>query len=346
MNTSNRFGIFLFSSVIIVGVANIFNPINNFFHNNKIHSNIMINNKLRSSSTTSTTEDEGELIIYDSTNYHLGLWKLKCSSSNNSKGNDCELEIINELDEEIILCWVDHQGRLHHYRQINDNSIKDNSVNNHHVEYTFTKDHFVCYRITKSISSGSHTNTQVVPIYVKDIPECDFILSYTPLKAKIKHTLTISKYKQSKQLFSFLNTILSKPSSSSLLTIIQSNKISVSTHYSFLPTNDEIIDSSMKKYQVCNICGFQIFYEENVFEQVIDFKTNFTEDLTKLIELLPSNACKRLQTSTCIYLNMSLTYGTIHNPVVARGCCYHPMGDSDWLRKNGLNVCKEGYIII
>jgi len=64
------------------------------------------------------------------------------------------------------------------------------------------------------------------------------------------------------------------------------------------------------------------------------------------VRLIPKTACERLQSSTSIYINQSLSYGTVNKPVKGSGCCFHPLGDAEWLRRNGLNVCKEGCVEI
>lgn len=53
-----------------------------------------------------------------------------------------------------------------------------------------------------------------------------------------------------------------------------------------------------------------------------------------------------MQSKTYIWLNHSLTYGYQHEPVVGKGCCYHPRGGEDWLVNNGMNVEKSGCIEI
>ena len=59
------------------------------------------------------------------------------------ENQDIELEVINELDETIICCYVDPDGKLHHYYPISDGSIKDGSVSSRHIEFTCAKDSFV-----------------------------------------------------------------------------------------------------------------------------------------------------------------------------------------------------------
>jgi hypothetical protein len=108
----------------------------------------------------------------------------------------------------------------------------------------------------------------------------------------------------------------------------------------------DIIDSTTKPYHIRMIHGFKIFFEPNVFSAVPGFEAAITADIEQLVCLLPAAACAKLQTDTPIYINQSLTYGTLRCPVVGTGCCYHPLGGADWLKKNGLTVDKEGCVEI
>jgi hypothetical protein len=193
-----RLGIILFSSVVLLGVANILNPFGS-----------MLRGSPRIRARPEPKREEGELIVHGSLNFSLGLWKLKFSGADSSDSDSrerrdsrdrkssrevverCELEVVNELDEPILVCWVDQEGFLRHYRPVNDRSIKDKSVPNRHMEYTARSEHFVCMRVIIPL-----------PKALKDIPEEAFICSYTPLKSRILHTLTIRKPR--KRLFSFL----------------------------------------------------------------------------------------------------------------------------------------------
>mmetsp|Transcript_13688 Transcript_13688/g.30181 ORF Transcript_13688/g.30181 Transcript_13688/m.30181 type:complete len:530 (+) Transcript_13688:173-1762(+) len=304
---SRRLGIILFSSCILLGVANILNPFGS-----------MLRGGPRIRARPEKHAEEGELIVYGSLNFSLGLWKLKFSEQQSGKAETlrCELEVINELDEPILICWVDDGGFLRHYRPVNDRSIKDSSVRNSHMEHTSSHDHFVCIR-----------KVNPLPAALKDIPEDAFICSYTPLKSRILHTLTIRKPR--KRLFSFYKG---------------GGRYAVQAEYSDMESG-QVIDSTHKVYAVRAMCGFKVHYEQGVFE-VAGFEGVFEQDLEMLQKLLPAGACAKLRFDTPIWLNASLTYGTKKRPVVATSCCYHPLGGADWLRANGLTEQKEGCVEI
>ncbi len=272
--------------------------------------------RLRSDSADT---EEGELVIQGTGSYSLGMWKLRTSTRKPSAEDvSCELEIINDLDEQVLVCWVTSKGELKHYIPINDKSIKDKSVSNVHLEYTYANDLFVCIR-----------NVQPLPVRMKDITDESFLFCYKPLRRKHRHTLTLSKTLKRRML-----------SLRGAQEVLQVDRICMPVE-----SDDDILDSTKKIYDTCKIDGFTVFFEPGVFA-VPNFERTIRADIAQLVCLLPRGACAKLQRDTHIYINKSLTYGTVRCPVVARGCCYHPLGGADWLKKNGLTVKKEGCVEI
>jgi hypothetical protein len=266
---------------------------------------------------------DGEIITPDSSCFSRESWRKKVSKRPEGEGSiACELEIVNDLDECVLLCWVTDKGDLKHYRPLNDKSIRDSSVSIVHVEYTSVGDHFVCIR-----------NIQNLPTSMRTIPASAFVFSYTPRKAGLRHTITLSKGSKRRKV-------------SSLRGREQLGSYDVALSTAPVESAGEVIDSSAKVYESRVLCGFTVRYEPGVFEEVDGFESAIAADIAQLTCLLPEGACRKLQEDTPIYINKSLTYGTTKAPVVARGCCYHPRGGADWLSNNGLNVCKEGCVEI
>jgi hypothetical protein len=309
MLSGKAIGAFIFSSIVVLTVAN--------HHYSLGH---MLRRRFPPKLKPKPDDDIGELVTAESPAYRLGLWRLYASQHSNEETDvSCELEIINDLDETVLLCWVTNDGSLKHYRPLNDNSIKDRSVSNVHVEYTYAEDHFVCIRNIEPLPTTLHS--------IKD--EC-FVFSYIPLRAGTRHSITLSKVAP-KRTFSL------RGAAKCAMKVALTNTA--------IEDVGEVIDSSQKYYDTRTMCGFTIHYEPGVFE-VAGFESAFVADLAQLTCLLPENACAKLQSDTPIYVNLSLTYGTSRKPVFATSCCYHPHGGADWLRKNGLNVCKEACVEI
>lgn len=309
MNKSGRLGLLLFSSAVIVTTANLYMPFNQMFR------------RLRTARLRSDSADteEGELVVQGTSSYSLGMWKLRASTRKPSAEDvSCELEIINNLDEPVLVCWVTSKGELKHYIPVNDKSIKDKSVSNVHLEYTYTNDLFVCIR-----------NIQPFPATMKDITDEAFLFCYKPLKRKHRHTLTLSKTLK-RRLFNLRGA----------REVLQVDRSCV-----LAESDAEILDSTTKVYDSRIIEGFHVYFEPGVFA-VPGFERTIHADIAQLVCLLPRGACAKLQQDTHIYINKSLTYGTVRCPIEARGCCYHPRGGADWLKKNGLTVKKEGCVEI
>jgi len=310
MSKPGRLGLLLFGSAVLVTTANLYLPFSRMFRTSKIP-------RLRAGFNRGS--DEGELTVQGLGSYSLGMWKLRTSTRTSSADDiSCELEIINELDESILFCWVTAKGELKHYVPINDKSIKDKSVSNVHLEYTYANDLFVCIR-----------NVQPLPALMKDIADEAFLFCYTPLKSHLRHTLTVHKTNK-RRLFSLRGA---------------RETLRVERRCVPVESDADILDSTGKVYESRTINGFKVRFEPGVFS-VPNFEQVITADINQLVCLLPAGACARLQRDTSIYINKSLTYGTVRNPVVAKGCCYHPRGGADWLKKNGLTTDKEGCVEI
>jgi dipeptidyl-peptidase 4 len=77
-----------------------------------------------------------------------------------------------------------------------------------------------------------------------------------------------------------------------------------------------------------------------------DLEDCLQADLETVVQLFPPVACSKLQLSTPVYVNKSISYGKQHSPVNGRTCTFHPLGGAHWLHCNGLSVAKEGSVEI
>mmetsp|Transcript_28687 Transcript_28687/g.48174 ORF Transcript_28687/g.48174 Transcript_28687/m.48174 type:complete len:544 (-) Transcript_28687:1119-2750(-) len=329
-NRQIRLGAVLFSTIVLISLANILNPFSSMLRSGGKYS--------RSTSKSKSKDpqrEEGDLIVHGSAAFDLGTWKLKSSSEETEKGSDvelessgnraspkkCELFVVNNGNEKLLFCWVDATGRLRHYRPINDGSIKDKSVPNHHMEHSQTGDHFVCIR-----------NIDPLPMNMREIREDSFVFSYTPLKGDIQHIIKINLPKKRSLPFFFGAGG-------------RCRELSVTLEIDDMDSTSEVIDSTSKHYNVCNISGFKVHYEPGSLD-VPDFMPTIQADMDQMVSMLPPGACAKLRYDTPIWINTSMTYGTKKKPVVATTCCYHPRGGGSWLQRNGLHAEKEGCVEI
>jgi len=109
-----------------------------------------------------------------------------------NENEDIELEIINELNETILLCYVDSNGKLHHYYPISDGSIKDGSVCNRHVEFTCSKDSFVLIKPPKQSMKSNTILSPEIPYVSTPITTNNNILLKKKIPTPLYNRLPIS----------------------------------------------------------------------------------------------------------------------------------------------------------
>lgn len=220
----------------------------------------------------------------------------------------CEIEVHNKSGEALLLCWVNADGKLHHFYPVHSaGAIQDGSVPSSHVEYTHVGHAFVCLRQHEGAASAG-------PKKMEDIDVDNFVFVYRPLMPGHRHVI-------------YLDNVTGRGAS------VRS-----------LPMDTEVIDTSKKQYKKKMMRGFTILYEDDVFRDYDKLGPLLDGDLQEIQSLLPKSVCRRLEKTTKIWLNKSLKYGSRSRPTEGHGACFHPMGGASWLRKNGICVDKEGCI--
>jgi len=285
-NKSIAFGLLLFgSSIFLTAAVKFGNPIPFFFMNSR-------NKRLRNQKDDKDVSDEsaGRLIMLNPQD-NSENWKkeIKYSSEIEIENSDCEFQIVNNFDETVLICWVEPNGSLRNYYPINDGSIKDGSVTNKRLEFTFVGHTFVMIRVSEPL-----------PKAVKDIKKENLLLAYTPLKAKHRHSLVLNK---------------ATPVPSSLRQKAPSVEVICKCVPIIYDEDDKIIETANKPYLCKTICGFTVNFEEGVFEHCPTLECALSEDLTQLNTLMPLSASAKLQEGTPMWINKSLTYGTTKKPI-------------------------------
>ena len=256
----------------------------------------------------------GEFILNGkSRHFTNGDWKdFVSTEEGEQRDEECEIEVVNNLKESLVFCWVDYAGKLHHFNQINDNSIKDGSVSNRHVEFASTHHAFLCLRTSPSSSSppssslyrGSGIGDDDAPKFLSEVSDDQFVFIYKPTLASFRHCITISNSRRVLGTHCHAHIACKKMKSKSA-----------------------VLDTSKKVYVCSKICDFIVYYEPDVFDTLPTLRQLLTEDLKKVNSLLPNKARKQLQRSTPLWLNRTITFGTVDEPVVGNTCCFHPKGD-------------------
>lgn len=115
---------------------------------------------------------------------------------------------------------------------------------------------------------------------------------------------------------------------------IQVDEYDITLSAYLLTSSDKtLIDNTKKLYHTLNIHGYTIHYEPEIFTNIHQLKAALEIDLKTVNNLLPSEAKKKLQCNTSIWVNKSITYGHNSDPIVGRCATFHP--GPEWLRKNG-----------
>lgn len=181
-------------------------------------------------------------------------WRELYSDSDSTE--KCHIKVENLFTETILFCWIDEEGKLHHYYPINDGSIKDGSVSNKHVEFSCVGHGFVGLRICDEL-----------PKTVADITHGSFLFYYKPHLANYRHEITI----EPKQLLSFSKSPL---------------KVSVKCVSLGSSGASAVVDTSKKLYDTDEICGFRVMVEPDVFSEVHGLRETLNTDLEMVRILL------------------------------------------------------------
>ena len=281
---SKLVGIIFFSSSILlttgVRIASI--PFINMFNKNK---------KLKNKAERESISEPGKLVLPNARSFFGIGWRngIRFSSPDECEGGDCEMEIINNFDETILVCWIEPNGTLRNFYPINDGSIKDGSVSNKHLEYTFKNHAFVIIR-----------QSDPLPKKVKDIKRENFLFSYVPYKASHRHRLIIQK-----PVITATSQFMGRKIVDVTLTC---EKIEVDE-------DNQLIVTADKQYLSRSLCGFTVNYESGVFDSCSALEAALVEDLTQLNTLLPPAAAAKLQAGTPLWINKTFTYGTTKKPI-------------------------------
>ena len=254
-------GILIFSvSVILVTTMSI-NQKSNNLRLNSIKDGNKVNEKEKG--------NVGHFIMEGSSKFRSMIWKQLISHEvyEESKENDCELEIINDLNEAVIICWIDTKGDLHNYFPINDASIKDGSVSNRHNEFTFVGHCFVCLR-----------QVDTLPKNIRDVTRQSFIFSFSPSKPKHRHVIHLRNNRNGRnRRFFFFGK--AKEGIDGEMAIEEINL----DDSDILRTDDKVYESKL-------ICGFLVNFEKEVF-CIPHMEECLAEDLQQVVQLLPPKAC-------------------------------------------------------
>ena len=162
----------------------------------------------------------------------------------------CELQVINHTSHPFLLCWIGGDGKLFHYRRVNDSSINDGSVKCSHTEYTLSGHAFVLLTCA--------SRTVVLPEYLADVSPSDIVCVY-----RLDNNITQRH---------ILN-VQSTP-----------NGFAVETSYVNIAAvaSCPLQECAKKNYETSTICGFRVCSEPGLLLARHDLTQRLHEDLEQV----------------------------------------------------------------
>ena len=127
-------------------------------------------------------------------------------------------------------------------------------------------------------------------------------------------------------------------SSYDYLGFLDHNQFSLTAHLTKLDPTP--VNTVNKQYDNLTLGGWPCRVEPNVFSSSCKLRNRIESDLRAASSRLPPHACQKLQLSTPVWINKSLSYGPKVAPIQEANMCFHP--GKEWLVRNGMNPAKVG----
>lgn len=264
-------------------------------------------------------------------------WKnvIKSKSLNNFP---CSLIFHNMLkNETIIIHWVTFNGELPHtnaYIILPQMNKTINAYTNH------------CFCVNKYEKDEDKEGGYINPENINNVTNKMFLFAFTPMNLKNEIILT-----------SYMNDNEDKSNNDTIYKICYKNNDNINNDIALEIINDKSnhlnknlinkknlkLTSKNKIYENMVICGFNIHYENKLFEKYPKALEILEIDLKAIETLLPFNIYNELKNKVKIWLNISIVYGKEEEEgegglVIGRGVCFHP--NIHWLKENNENVNK------
>jgi hypothetical protein len=284
----------------------------------------------------------------------------------NNDDNSLRLCVRNHLSIPLVWCWMDAQGRPHHFRKLypmaHADTDTDTVTRDDHVEQTYTGHAFVLA-------------TEPSPAHSSDtIPSLDpstILGAYRPHRRR-DHTVHILEVKYVPTTMSATTTTSSRgwnccrPGARSHVRH-GSHRI-----HAFVPTdidnddddNNQDDDNPLdvprsvqlhlhigrldptpldtvrtNKYVQSTLAGWPVRFQSNWDGGDPTLRARLEQDLTHAVHCLPPHAVRTLRRTTPLWINRDFRYGPAASPVRARGLCFHPY--ADWLAHNQCHPAKQ-----
>lgn len=122
------------------------------------------------------------------------------------------------------------------------------------------------------------------------------------------------------------------------LAFLDHNRFSLTAHLTKLDPTP--VNTVNKHYDNLTLGGWPCRIEPSVFSSSCKLRNRIESDIRAASSHLPRHACEKLQLSTPIWINKSLSYGPKVAPIQEANMCFHP--GKEWLVRNGMSPAKVG----
>lgn len=259
-----------------------------------------------------------------------------CAEDNVEQLNLC---FRNRCHYPLILCWVNDQGKPHHFYRLEPSAETGQITSNDRTEQTHLGHAFLLAycpegeieqrKKQKTLEGttlvGGYRPRNLTPFGGKDDQHTVHIVEILPGRERLvccggsNSNLRGAKVKNDQE------DEETTPSTWRL-------KISMGE---IDPTP---IDSTCKKYTATTLGGWPVFLDPEWEKAPLKYRKQLENDLKQLCKILPKHAVDYLQANTPIWVNCSLQYGPKAKPINGSACCFHP--DAAWLIEQGCHPQK------
>ena len=219
---------------------------------------------------------------------------------------------VNEMDCDLILCWIGMDGCKHHFRLLLSGTS--------HIEQSFVGHSFVAWKYISSEDNEYDNLTDSTKTRSTKINEP--ALSYRPifvLKNNQPHIIICRQDEKNGKISSYCRT----------------KKV----------RGKSFLDNRKKVYnQVTVACDGNICWTlmcEPGWDKGGEgslFRARFENDLRAATARLPHFARRELSKNIRFWINVRHKYGKRFSPIEGRNLCFHP--ESEWLKENGESTRK------
>jgi hypothetical protein len=178
-------------------------------------------------------------------------WRQTVSESY-EESEKCEFKVVNRTISPVLLCWIGSDGKFHHYRRVNDSSIRDSSVDNSHTEYTISGHAFI---ILKCMEDNVR-----LPESLSDARPEEVICLYKVMQGRRRHILHLHSNQSAYEVKVLSETIDN------------------------VESMQPLAECASKPYEESEICGFRICSEPGIFPGRSDVYACLIHDLQQVSE--------------------------------------------------------------